>query len=65
MVVVYKELKKAIDLSLKEIHQDDDFKMAFRKLIENAMEDNYREQDIMYVIGLITTNSKLGEEGEA
>lgn len=48
-----KELNEAIEEVLSNIDESFEFKSRLKRLIENAMEESYIEDDILAVIGLM------------
>ncbi len=49
----YKELDLALDKVLSSVHEDDQFKRRLRKLIANALEGDYLEDDVKSIMELV------------
>ncbi|WP_176461629.1 hypothetical protein [Anaeromicrobium sediminis] len=58
-MAVYLELKEAIENIVQEIEETNEFKRSFSKLIENFLDNSYRDDDIREVLNLV---SLKGEE---
>jgi hypothetical protein len=52
-VNTYKELDLALDKVLSSVHEDDQFKRRLRKLIANALEGDYLEDDVKSIMELV------------
>lgn len=48
------ELKKSIDEVMEQSQESDEFKRRFANIIKNAIDDNYREKDLVDLIELIS-----------
>ena len=49
----YKELDLALEKVLSSVHEDDQFKRRLRKLIANALEGDYLEDDVKSIMELV------------
>lgn len=52
-MVLYLELKESIENAVQEMEESNEFKRSFSKLIENFLENSYRDDDIREVLKLV------------
>lgn len=55
---MYDELKKAIDVVMESSTEQQETVRRFKKLINNSIDSDFRNEDIIEVLELITVSNK-------